>query len=120
MTNGRRVRCRAIFSAAVLIGACGGSESVNCPNLSTTCPSPQPSYATDVRPILNARCTTCHSPGGKEAVRDLTTYSGVFSQRQAVLTQVYSCRMPPSDAPQPAAQERSVLVGWLVCGAPNN
>jgi uncharacterized membrane protein len=109
-----------VLVGALLLAACGGSESVNCPNLSTTCPSPQPSYANDVRPIVNARCTVCHSPGGQEASRDLTTYSHVFEQRQAVLTQVFSCRMPPSDAPQPTAQERSVLVSWLVCGAPNN
>src|SRR5438105_15487091 len=117
---GGPVRCRAILAAAVLLAACGGSEPVNCPNLSTTCPESKPSYAHDVRPILNARCTSCHSPGGQEPSRDFTTYSGVFSQRQAVLTQVYSCRMPPSDSPQPATQERSVLVSWLVCGAPNN
>jgi uncharacterized membrane protein len=109
-----------MLAAGLLLAACGGSEQVNCPNLSTVCPSPPPSYANDVRPILNARCTTCHGPGGQEAVRDLTTYQGVFQQRQAVLTQVYSCRMPPSDAAQPTSQERQTIISWLACNAPNN
>jgi uncharacterized membrane protein len=117
---GARRSLEAILAGAALLAACGGSESVNCPNLSTNCPSPAPSYANDVRPILNARCTTCHSPGGQEAVRDFTTYAGVFAQRQPMLTQVYSCRMPPAGNAQPTTQERQTLVAWLVCGAPNN
>ena len=109
-----------MFVGVALMAACGGSEPVDCPNLSTTCPDPKPSYASDVRPIINARCTTCHSPGGQEASRDFTTYGGVFQQRQAVLTQAYSCRMPPAGNAQPTTQERQTLVAWLVCGAPNN
>jgi len=109
-----------MFVGVALMAACGGSEPVDCPNLSTTCPDPKLSYASDVRPIINARCTTCHSPGGQEPSRDFTTYGGVFQQRQAVLTQAYSCRMPPAGNAQPTTQERQTLVAWLVCGAPNN
>src|SRR5205814_2499531 len=84
------VRLRAMFVGVALMAACGGSEPVDCPNLSTTCPDPKPSYASDVRPIINARCPTCHSPGGQEPSRHSTTYGGVRHQPQAVLTQAHS------------------------------
>src|SRR5918911_16984 len=117
---GATLPMKRVLVAAVLLAACGGGSEVNCPNVSQTCPSPAPSFASDVRPIINARCVTCHSPGGQEAVRDYTTYSGVFAQRQPMLTQVYSCRMPPAGNPQPTTQERQTIISWLVCGAPNN
>jgi hypothetical protein len=37
-----------------------------------------------------------------------------------VLTQVYTCRMPPLGAPQLDDAELTALYGWLVCGAPQN
>jgi hypothetical protein len=36
------------------------------------------------------------------------------------LNQVYACNMPPGSAAQPTVQEREALLGWLVCGAPQN
>ncbi|HET6982969.1 MAG TPA: hypothetical protein VFI53_12560 [Myxococcaceae bacterium] len=102
--------------------ACGGPRtSGDCPNdLPASCPSPSPSYQTTVAPIINLRCVTCHSPGGQEASRPLQTYSQVYSERSAVLNQVYACNMPPGSAAQPTEQEREALLGWLVCGAPQN
>jgi len=37
-----------------------------------------------------------------------------------VLTQVYSCRMPQPGAAPLTEAERAALLGWLVCGAPND
>ena len=108
------------LGAALL--ACGGPRTNgDCPNdLPKSCPSPAPSYQTTVGPIINLRCVTCHSPGGQEASRPLQTYSQVYSERSAVLNQVYACNMPPGSAAQPTEQERAALLGWLVCGAPQN
>ena len=103
--------------------ACGGPRGTNgaCPNdLPASCPSPAPSYQTTVAPIINVRCVTCHSPGGQEASRPLQTYSQVYSERSAVLNQVYACNMPPGTAAKPTEQEREALLTWLVCGAPQN
>jgi hypothetical protein len=79
-----------------------------------------PSYKNDVAPIIQARCLKCHSPGGQEAVRDYTTYQGVYFYRQSILTRVHDCTMPPQGESPPDSQERALLFGWLVCGAPNN
>jgi len=111
---------RAALLGAVLLVACGGSGP-DCPNdLPPSCPSPMPSYKNDVAPIITNHCLKCHSPGGEEAQIDLTNYPNVFFQRQAVLTQSYSCNMPPDPEPRLDSQERALLLGWLVCHAPNN
>jgi cytochrome c5 len=99
-----------------------GGDAASCPNdLPASCPASPPSYQNDVEAILQRRCTGCHVDGGEGAPVVLTTYGDVHKQRQSVLTQVYSCRMPRSDAPsQLSADERKALLEWLVCGAPNN
>jgi len=109
-----------VLLGAVLLISCGGSVA-DCPNdLPAACPSPVPSHATDVKPIITAHCLKCHAPGGQGSSKDLTTYANASTQKQAVLTQSYSCRMPPQGEPRPTAGERALLLGWLVCGSPNN
>jgi hypothetical protein len=111
---------RAAIILLVLLGGCGPSAPA-CPMLDQTCPAAEPSYATDVAPIIQSKCTPgCHMPGGTEAIRDLTTYSKVFSQRTSVLSQVFDCLMPPAGSPDMTDQERAAVVAWLVCGAQNN
>jgi hypothetical protein len=102
--------------------SCGGPRTdASCPNdLPASCPATVPSYQATVSPIINLRCGSCHSPGGQEASRPLQTYSEVYSERSAVLNQVYACNMPPTTAARPTTQEREALLGWLVCGAPQN
>ncbi len=124
-----------VAAAGVVVAACGGggasgsgdgaAQSVSCPNdLPSSCPVPTPSYASDVEPILAERCVLCHESGGLEvAPFDLGTYTEVFTERSAVLDQVYSCAMPLVDSKgaQPLSEsERTTLLAWLVCGAPQN
>ncbi len=103
----------------------GPAEAVICPNdLPSSCPVPTPSYASDVQPIIAQRCVICHESGGLEvAPFDLGTYSDVFTDRSAVLDQVYACAMPRVDSAGAlplTESERTTLLGWLVCGAPQN
>jgi hypothetical protein len=111
-----------MVALAALVMACGGPRTNgDCPNdLPPSCPSSAPSYQATVAPIINLRCVSCHSPGGQEASRPLLTYSQVYSERSAVLNQVYACNMPPVTAAWPTEQEREALLTWLVCGAPQN
>ena len=114
--RGRRMVSAAVV-AAVLAG-CG--SGINCPNdLPASCPSPVPSYQTTVSSIINVRCTSCHSPGGQAATWPFQTYQDVYVERSTVLNQVYSCNMPLGGPALPE-QERQDLLGWLVCGAPQN
>jgi hypothetical protein len=91
-----------------------------CPSdVPATCPTPEPSYQNDVVPILKRDCLTCHGPNGI-AGYDESTYTAVFNQRAPILDQVSACLMPQSGSPQLTTAERVALLGWLVCGAPNN
>jgi hypothetical protein len=59
--------------------------------------------------------------GGVAADRLLDTWAQVYPQRTSVLTQVYACWMPPGPAGEAlTSAERALLLGWLVCGAPDS
>jgi hypothetical protein len=90
-------------------------------DLPDACPSPPPSWSNEVQPIIDRTCNACHGDGGvQQHIQDFTTYSGVNRNRGSILSQVYTCKMPPLDAAAPLPQERQALLGWLVCNAPNN
>ena len=121
----RAVKGRRALVAAVALAACTTNApppGPACPNdLPGACPSPPPSYARDVAPVIAARCGPCHAPGGVEAAqRDFSAYATVHTQRVTILTQIHACLMPPADAGTLDAAERATLQGWLVCGAPDN
>ncbi|MGD0678356.1 MAG: hypothetical protein ABSC94_23345 [Polyangiaceae bacterium] len=119
-------------SDGLVNGDSGLSEaSVSCPrDLPTACPNPVPSYASTIAPIVMARCSPCHFPGGVEAAQfDFSVYANIANADTAVVNQIYSCMMPPTagvpslnigPAPALTLDERADLLGWLVCGAPNN
>ena len=100
------------------------SAPATCPrDLPASCPPTDagvPSYAGDIAPLMQKYCVPCHMAGGLASDRLLGDYPDLFSQRAAVLDQVYSCFMPPPDAGQPTESERVALLQWLVCHAPNN
>jgi uncharacterized membrane protein len=120
----RTVALAALLGATMALASCGSNHAAAtdpCPqDLPTSCPPNSPSYQADVAPILAARCTTCHSPGGAGSPFDFTTYASVFADRSPMLNQVYACNMPPKGAAGLGQAERQMLLAWLVCGAPND
>jgi hypothetical protein len=125
-------------SGALLVffaGACsspsasGGPVAAPCPNLDfpSTCPSPPPSWKTDVAPLFQAYCESCHGSGGVAAGQvPLATYQDVVNNRTRSWEQIANCSMPNTDASLPAmsfpsADERQTMVTWLdICNAPDN
>jgi hypothetical protein len=112
-----------VLAAALAVPACssGSPGESACPNVRpTSCPSSVPSYKTDVAPILHSSCTLyCHSPTGI-AGHSETTYADVYAQRSSINDQVNGCSMPPSNAAPLTTAQRSTLLAWLACDAPNN
>ena len=100
----------------------GAEAADECPDdVPAACPSPEPSYANDVAPIFARRCAPCHFPGGIEvATHDFSKYDVIHDQKGAILGQIHACLMPPPDAGAPTPDERAALLGWIVCGAPQN
>jgi hypothetical protein len=102
-----------------------GTPRPNCPSdlpPDDDCATASPVYD-DVAPIFAARCRICHTAGGLETKYVFDTYAqihDVSAIRTLILTQIYSCRMPPSCAPDLSADERKTMLKWFVCGAPEN
>ena len=118
---------KAGFGALVLLAACGGGSSAgaggagDCPDeVPTACPVPPPHFAADVLPIFTAVCTNCHAPGGAASGQPLTSYAEISQRKDAILLQIDSCRMPPSPTPTLMAEQRAAILGWIVCGAPDD
>lgn len=115
-----------MFMLVVCSASCGMDETsdagvMTCPNdLPADCPMPSPSYAGEVRPIIDHRCMPCHFPGGVAQEKSFVGYDDVHALRRDMLNQIYGCRMPPSDAGQLSEAERAAMLTWFVCGAQNN
>ena len=99
--------------------SCSGSAPAACPNdFPSTCPPQPPSFANDVSPLIHSTCTPCHCPG--QQVPTLDTYADIMRAGQMISMQVFQCRMPPAPRPPLTAEERQIILGWLVCGAMDN
>lgn len=70
----------ALLGACLLSVACGSTS--------------QPNYEKDVRPLMEARCTSCHVEGGI-APFALTTYEQVAAVKEAIVVAVKNRTMPP-------------------------
>jgi uncharacterized membrane protein len=114
---------RVVVGLAVLALGCGpsdGGPDAACLRTLPTCPTPAPSYTGEVSTVIHDRCVTCHFPGSTLAPIDLSTYAAVRARQGLVLGQVYVCNMPPRTATPLSEDERTVLIQWLQCGAPDN
>jgi|SRR5580700_1434726 hypothetical protein len=117
--------------------ASDGSEA--CPvypkNASCTDPKSPPSYASDIVPIIQARCSPCHLPGGIAATAgaqyDFSVYANVDNAETAILNELATCSMPPINGypafgiapmtvPGISTEQVDTFVDWFECGAPNN
>ncbi len=115
-----RIFLSVAFVALASVG-CGNSAAQCLNDLPASCPNPVPSYTGSVSAIINQSCViACHTATGTAPDRPLNTYQDVYAQRSAVLTQAYSCQMPPPSSPPLTPTQRTQLFGWLVCGAPDN
>ena len=100
--------------------ACTTNEA-SCPaDEPASCPSPVPSYANDIAPLIQRYCVgPCHYPGGPGSTA-IATWSDIEGRVTTVHEQIYQCLMPMPGNPKPTEEERVTLLTWFVCGAPNN
>jgi hypothetical protein len=98
---------------ALLAFACGSSKSTT--------------YEKDIKPIMEARCVSCHATGGI-APFELTTFEQVSAMKDAVRLAVESRRMPPylagdgctdyADDQRLSAEQIAAIGAWIDTGAP--
>lgn len=91
------------------------------------CAPPGPQYHSEIAPLLEARCISCHQAGGV-APFALTSYAEAKPMAAAMVAAVESGRMPPWQAadadvdylfnPRLTAPQLSALKEWAEQGAP--
>jgi uncharacterized membrane protein len=115
-----------VVASGVSSPGCDGdspsSERAECPGVTQkACPDSVPSYASDIAPIIEARCEHCHAPDNDQGLWLLSDQESVNEWSDTILRQIRSCSQPPPDSGYSlSAEERQMLEAWLVCGAPNN
>lgn len=68
------------------------------------------SYKTDVAPIIESACASCHQNFGN--------YSNLYSVRFSVRSQVVSGNMPQNGVL--SSTQKDAIACWIDSGAPNN
>lgn len=110
--------------ATAVLSACGGGD-------------PAPTYQTDIKPLLEAKCVSCHVPGGEgyektglrldshEAIMKGTKFGAVVVPGSSVSSTLYrlvsgqadpSIRMPHGQAALPDA-DVAMIAAWIDQGA---
>jgi len=120
--------------------ACSGDESTRgvagvlavCPDSTTECAAPFPTYTNDVAPILAGKCTGCHQAKGENPSPILTSYIDISnnaksrcrskvscppSKTETTMTSlVTQCRMPPPPLDPLNAADRATFLCWAQGG----
>jgi uncharacterized membrane protein len=115
-----------LVAAGVLIPACSSDAKPDdppaCPGVTQAkCPDTVPSYASDVAPIIEAKCQHCHAVDNTQGLWSLSDQEGVNEWSDTILRQIRACAQPPPDSGYALTlDERNALEAWLVCGAPDN
>ncbi len=121
LAAGAHLACGASCAAPEGIDADAGSGGGSACVSATACPDAGvPSYQTDIVPILEQECISCHGGPGSTAGFPMSTYKQVYGEFGSILSQVTVCQMPPSNGPTMTATQRVTLTAWLRCGAPDN
>jgi hypothetical protein len=110
----------------LLAGCSGDGSSTAGAGASGTAPLDGPTYYVDAKPIIDAKCASCHTAGGI-APFALETYAQVNAQKGAMLSAINAGTMPPwpaSDACNDYLGDRSLsdaqketLTSWVGAGA---
>ena len=102
-------------------GDSGGMAASCLPPASTICVTPAPSFATEIVPILDARCNTCHDATLPEAPWPLHEHEDVLDWKTVFVTSLLDCTMPPPDSGAALPEsERQRIFAWVACGLPDN
>ena len=76
-------------------------------------------FPREIRPILDRHCMECHAADVQEGTLNLEQFANIDDVRRSTRTwlkvaeMLDSGEMPPKDAPQPSAERRKRLRGWV-------
>jgi hypothetical protein len=74
-------------------------------------------YTNDIKPLLAANCTSCHSGSNASGGVDLSSYAGVKARASVANSEIQGGKMPPT-GPLSAANKQ-LFQSWVSQGTPN-
>jgi hypothetical protein len=124
--NRKLYRIKQIFVALVLIAAIEGLNS--CEKYSYTPPAVDPTatwhFQTDIQPIFNSNCVTCHggtrSPDLRAGKSYLFLTTGGYVKAPAASSRLYLQMTSSDHAPRSTDAEKLKVLYWITQGALNN
>ena len=115
----RFVLTSSLFALSVLYVACTAASTPTPSGTVTQTACGEVSFQTQVQPIIETKCVSCHGTGNREG--DFTSYAGIKSALSEVrLHALVIKNMPPRTAPQLTTEESDTLKCWIDSGAENN
>ena len=110
-----------IISSAVLLIAC---ESRTYEEISDGTPVVETvTYTKDVKPIIDANCISCHSPGGSASFQPWTSYNQVKNNITNIIDRIGRPNGDPQKMPQGGSLSPSqinIITKWKADGLLEN
>jgi hypothetical protein len=117
---------RSVFAALLLVSSVAGFYS--CEKYQFTPPAVDPSatwhFQTDIQPIFNSNCVTCHGGSRSPDLREGKSYQsltkGGYVSLPAESSKLYSKISGDSHLSRSTEAERLKILYWITQGAQNN
>lgn len=92
-----------------------------CPGTTvSSCPTSIPSYSSVIVPLVQSRCSGCHSQNNDAGLWPLNDPQSLSDWQVIILQAMRACSQPPPGSGSLTLSQRKALEAWLVCGAPDN
>lgn len=113
----------SLFLASVSYVACTASSSPTVSSESNVSSNVTPctavSFQTQVLPIIQNKCASCHTTGNRDG--DFTSYASMQTDIPQIRLQALVLKnMPPRNAAQLTAEESEALKCWIDSGTEDN
>ncbi len=124
--NQKSRRIRHILGLLIVMATMAGISS--CEKYSYEPPAVDPNttwhFKTDIQPIFNANCTTCHGGTQTPDLRDGKSYlaltKGNFVSKPAEGSRLYKQMLSSSHVARSSAVDKLKVLYWITQGALNN
>lgn len=121
----RKFKAQFVALALVLAGCYYDKEAILYPASGTCIEVPNPTFRTDILPILNARCNNCHAGSAPSADIKLDTYTDVmpYVNSGSLMGSINHASgfsaMPKNESKLNPCQIQKIQ-NWITTGAVNN